>query len=180
LSVNGKWVLILEEEPLADATTSLFKTAEQKPSRWSTQFINKRSAMWAAGQPKGVLVVSGISPRLAGSFSERAQQAALNAQRLGVLSLSESTSFPPVFAVSRKFADSLLQSAGQTIDSVQKQINQTLKPVASNFLKPSSYEARFTPFEDSKTENVFAYIEGSDQNERRSADHFSSFRSPWT
>ena len=162
LSVNGKWVLILEDEPMADASTSLLKTADHKPSRWSTQFINKRSAMWAAGHPKGVLVVSGISPRTAGSFSERTQQAALNAQRVGALSLTESTAFPPVFAVSPKFADSLLRSSGQTVDSLRKQINQTLKPVVFDLPQNLKVRASVTPFEGLKTENVIAYMEGSD------------------
>ena len=161
LSVNGKWVVILEDEPMTDAGTSLFKTAEQKPSRWSTQFINKRSAIWTAGQPKGVLVVSAVSPRTAGSFAERAQQAALNAQRVGALSLSESTAFPPVFAVSRKFADSLLQSTGQTVASVQKQINQTLKPAVFELPQAVKVRGSVTPFAGLKTENVIAYIEGS-------------------
>jgi len=162
LSVNGKWVVILEDEPMTDAGTSLFKTAEQKPSRWSTQFINKRSAIWTAGQPRGVLVVSAVSPRTAGSFAERAQQAALNAQRVGALSLSESTAFPPVFAVSRKFADSLLQSTGQTVASVQKQINQTLKPVVFELPQAIKVRGSVTPFAGLKTENVIAYLEGRD------------------
>ena len=162
LSVNGKWVLIFEDEPMADATTSLLKTADHKPSRWSAQFINKRSALWAAGQPKGVLVVSGISPRTPLSFSERAQQAALNAQRVGGLSLSESTPFPPVFAVSRKFADSLLRATGQNVDSIQKQINQTLKPVVFELPRTVKLRGSVSPFEGLKTENVIAYLEGSD------------------
>jgi len=162
LSVNGKWVVILEDEPMTDAGTSLFKTAEQKPSRWSTQFIIKRSAIWTAGQPRGVLVVSAVSPRTAGSFAERAQQAALNAQRVGALSLSESTAFPPVFAVSRKFADSLLQSTGQTVASVQKQINQTLKPVVFELPQAIKVRGSVTPFAGLKTENVIAYLEGRD------------------
>ena len=162
LSVKGKWVLILEDEPMADATTSLFKTVDHKPSRWSTQFINKRSAMWAAGQPKGVLVISGISPRTAAPFSEKAHQAALNAQRVGALSLSESGTFPPVYAVSTKFADSLLRATGQTVETLQKQINQTLKPVAFELPQNVKVRGSVTPFDGLKTENVIAYIEGSD------------------
>jgi hypothetical protein len=50
ISIDGKWVLILEDEPLADAATSLLATPERKPSSWSTQFINKRRALWNAGK----------------------------------------------------------------------------------------------------------------------------------
>jgi hypothetical protein len=162
LSLNGKWVLVLEDEPMADASTSLLKTGDHKPSRWSTQFINKRSVMWSAGQPKGVLVVTGISPRAAGSFSERAQQAALNAQRVGVLSLTDTSAFPPVFAVSPKFADSLLRTSNQTVDSLRKQINQTLKPVVFDLPQNLKLRGSVIPYEGLKTENVIAYLEGSD------------------
>jgi hypothetical protein len=64
VSINDKWIMILADEPLADAATSLLPTADKKPSKWSTQFIWKRGAILKAGRPKGILIVNDSSPRL--------------------------------------------------------------------------------------------------------------------
>jgi hypothetical protein len=53
ISIDGKWVLILEDEPLSDAATSLLPTPQRKPSSWSTQFIYKRRALLKAGKAPG-------------------------------------------------------------------------------------------------------------------------------
>jgi Peptidase family M28/Heavy metal binding domain len=162
LSVADKWVLILEDEPLADATRSLLPTADHKPSSWSTQFINKRAALWKAIKPKGVLVVSDVSPLATDSFADRATQASLNAQRIGPLSLVKTTDFPPTFAISSKLANQLLAPSGHNVAELKQQIDSSLKPVAFDLGKTVKVNAEIESAEALKTENVLALIEGSD------------------
>jgi Peptidase family M28 len=162
ISLSDKWVLILEDEPLLDGSTSLFPTIDHKPSSWSTQFFNKRRALLDAGRPKGMLVVSDLSLRTPGTFADRAAQASRNAQRLGPLSLTQSPSFPPTFAISSKLANQLLASSSQTIEDLQKQINQTLKPTVFALNDIVRVSATVKPYDGLTTENVLAFIEGSD------------------
>lgn len=132
VNYNGKWLMILEDE--------------------STPFINKRSAIWKAGRPKGVLIVSDSI-----SFAQRAEQASQNAQRLGALSLVESTDFPPTFAISTKLADQLLAPSKQTIASLKKQ-----KPAVFELDKSVNVTATVERSAPLTSENVLALIEGID------------------
>jgi hypothetical protein len=138
ISFAGKWLLILEDD---------------------TQFIHKRSVLWKTGKPKGVLVVSDLSPSTSGKFAERAGQASLNAQRLGALSLVKSTDFPPTFAISTKLANQLLAPSSQTVESLKK---QTQKRTVFELDKNVHVTATIEPSAGLQTENVLAFIEGSD------------------
>ena len=162
LSIDGKWVLILEDEPLADSRTSLLPTQDKKPSSWSGSFLNKKSAIWHAGQPKGVLIVSDVSPLVTSSFAERAGDASLNAQRLGALSLTSNPGFPPAFAISSKLADQLLAPSGHTIAKLKEELTSTLKPMPFDLGQSVKVNASVIASEPVTTENVLAFIEGSD------------------
>jgi hypothetical protein len=161
ISIDGKWVLILEDEPLSDAATSLLPTPERKPSSWSTQFINKKSALWNAGKARGVLVVKDASPRMQGAFADASALAALNARQAGALTLSQSSLFPPTYAISTKLANRILSSSGHTIEDLRREINQSLKPVVFD-VSGAQVNARAEQFKGLETENVLAFIEGSD------------------
>jgi hypothetical protein len=114
------------------------------------QFINKKSAMWkSAVRPKGVLVVTN-------AFADRAAQASLNAQRLGALSLVEKSDFPPTFAISSKLADQLLAPSHQTVESLKS------KPDVFEVDGSVKVTATVEAFAPLRTENVLAFIEGSD------------------
>ncbi|HEY0386301.1 MAG TPA: M28 family peptidase, partial [Pyrinomonadaceae bacterium] len=161
ISIDGKWVLMLADEPLADAKTSLLPTPEHKPSSWTTQFINKRSALWKAGKPKGVLVVDDSTPRFQGSFADAAALAALNNRRVGNLSLTQSTSLPQTYAISTKLANQILASSGQQIADLRREINQSLKPKVFD-LSGVEVKSTIEPYKPLESENVLAFIEGSD------------------
>ncbi|HEV2761955.1 MAG TPA: M28 family peptidase [Pyrinomonadaceae bacterium] len=173
LSVDGKWVLILDDEPLADAATSLLPTPDRRPSSWSTQFINKRRALWNAGRPAGVLVVRDASPRFRGTFAEAASAAAPRPQQVGFFSLSRTTLFPPTYAISAKLADRILSPTGRTVADLRREINQTLKPIVFDVggVKVSATARQFEPLE---TENVLAFVEGSDPRLREEVVVISS------
>jgi len=162
ISITDKWVLMLEDEPLADANTSLLSTPDHKPSSWSTQFINKKAALWKAGKPKGVMVVSDATPMEIMSFAERAAQASQNAKRIGTVSLSKNADFPPTFAISSKLANQLLAPSGRSVAELKKQIDSSLKPFAFDLGNRVRVNAEVEAFAELKTENVLAFIEGAD------------------
>lgn len=161
ISLDGKWVLILADEPLAGASTSLLPTADKKLSKWSNQFIWKRGAILKNGRPKGILIVTDASPRFSGTFTESVANASQNAKRIGSVALSENSDVPQTYAISTKLANQILVSSGKTVESLKQQINQTLKPAVFDVkdVNVSLTVERSKPME---TENVLAFIEGSD------------------
>jgi hypothetical protein len=141
ITFAGKWLLMLEND---------------------TPFINKRRVLWKTGKPAGVLIVSDLTARTTGKFADLAAQASLNAQRLGNLSLVESSDFPPTFAISTKLANQLLAPANETVESLKKQLDDTQQPAVFELDKNVHVSATIEPSASLKTENVLAFIEGSD------------------
>lgn len=164
ISVDGKWIMILADEPLRDASTSLLPTVDRKPSKWSTRIADKRMALWLSGQPAGVLVVSDAGPRApAEGFAEAARRAALNSRGVGNISLSpiSVSTFPSTYFISTKLADRILSASGRTVRDLTQEINGNLKPVVFD-VKGAEINSSVEPFEPLETENVLAFIEGSD------------------
>ncbi len=164
ISVDGKWLIILADEPLRAADASLLPTPDGKPSKWTTQPQLKRKAVWQAGRPAGVLFVTDAGPRGAGRFEEEAARAASGLRRVGALSLfpDTPTSFPPTFNISSRMADRILAPSGQTIAGLARRINGSLKPSVFE-VKGVEVRAAVKPAADElEAENVLAFIEGSD------------------
>ncbi|HEY0320851.1 MAG TPA: M28 family peptidase [Pyrinomonadaceae bacterium] len=164
ISVDGKWIMILADEPLRDATTSLLPTADRKPSKWSARIYDKKLAIWKSGKPAGVIIVSDATSRAPeGGFKEAARLAAQNAKGAANLSLSQDTpsTFPTTYFISTKLADRILSASGRTVKDVAQEINGKLKPVVFD-VKGAEINARTEPFEPLESENVLAFIEGSD------------------
>jgi hypothetical protein len=161
LSIDNKWLLIFQDEPLADANTSRFPTKDHKPSTW-TQFVNKRSTIWRNGRPKGVLIISDVSPLTHDSFATRAAQASANTTSIGFLTLASHPDFPPTFAISSKLADQLLEPSGHNVTELKQKIDSTLKPVVFDLGEKVKVNAEIEPSDPVKTENVLAFIEGTD------------------
>ncbi|HYO91563.1 MAG TPA: M28 family peptidase, partial [Pyrinomonadaceae bacterium] len=165
LSIDGKWVMILADEPLRDAKTSLLPTPERKPSRWSApRMFDKRMAIWSYGRPSGVLVISDASPRAPeGGFIEQSRLAAQNASGVGTLSLypTQSTPFPPTYRISTRLADRILSAQGKSVRDLSREINSSLKPVVFD-VKGAQISSSVEAFGPVETENVLAFIEGSD------------------
>ncbi|MCA0269160.1 MAG: M28 family peptidase [Bacteroidetes bacterium] len=169
IAVQGKWIVILGDEPMRDASTSLLRTADGKPSRWTTGPFDKIRGLIPAGVA-GVLVVGDQSLRPAAPFAERVASAADASQRaVGSLSLNRPAEgaptrrgFPPVYTVSSAFANALLAGTGQTVEGLKRRIDTSLQPAVLDVpgvTLANAYERRV--FEAS-TENVAAMIEGSD------------------
>lgn len=160
ISVDGKWLLILDDEPLADAATSLLPTADHKLSKWS-QIVFKRKALLTAGKALGFLVVTDSSPRLKTTFAEAAALASHNARRVGGLSLNQHSDAPQAYAVSTKLANQLLSPSGHSIADLKRQMNQSLKPVVLP-LSGVNVQTTVEPSASLESENVLAFVEGSD------------------
>ena len=161
ISIDDKWLIMLADEPLADASTSLLPTTDHKISRWTTGFTDKRIPRWKAGRPKGILVVTDLSPRNKTTFSEAAAAAALNTQRTGVLSLYDPAEIPPTFNISAKFANQILAPSGQKIEDLKQQIDKNLKPNVFE-INDVTVNSKVEQSPKLETENVLAFIEGSD------------------
>lgn len=160
ISIDGKWVMVLADEPLNADGASLFPAAGGKPTKWAATFMPKRKALLAAGKPAGILLVRSEGPRMQGTFADNAAQASLAAQRVGPLSLYQST-FAPTYAVSARLADRILATASQQVEGLRQQINQSLKPLVFE-VGGVTVETSAEQSEELATENVLAFIEGSD------------------
>lgn len=178
ISIDGKWLMILEDEPMSGAESSLLPTYNKKPSVWTRAFIQKRAALHLSGRPKGILVVRGLSPRLTTPFAKNVATA--SASLAGQLNLSLDTMRQlQTFGISPWFADQILKSGNTTISKLQKQINSSLKPevfeVAAASLK-LSVERR----KSLTSQNVLAFIEGTDATLKKEVvivtSHYDHFR----
>ncbi|MBD0370192.1 MAG: M28 family peptidase [Pyrinomonadaceae bacterium] len=165
VSVDGKWVMILADEPLRDAATSLLPTPERKPSKWSSRgMFNKKLAVWNAGRPAGVLVIGDAGPRAPeGGFIEQAKRAATAARGIGNLALYQPAMnpFPPTYIISTKLADRILSASGRTVKDLALAINGSLKPQVFD-VKGAELISNAEAFPPLETENVLGFIEGSD------------------
>jgi hypothetical protein len=163
ISTDGKWVMILADEPLSDASTSRLQTADHKPSKWTLQAPHKRRALYQSGQAKGLLIVSDASARAVGTFAENAAHASLDARRIGAIALQKTLppDTVPTYYISTKMANQILASSGHSIEDLTQEINKTLKPVVFD-VKDSVVSSSVEQFDPLETENVLAFIEGSD------------------
>lgn len=166
VETTGQWLLILRDEPLKDAHTSLLKTDDGAPSVWSGSVSQKIRAAWRSGfTPAGYLIVGDVGPRGEAIHEAAAVAAERIRTHVGSLSLTPepTRARPPVYVISRELADRILAPAGKTIDALRQEIDRALTPIV--FAVPGSVsvqsriEAGATPLE---TENVLAFIEGSD------------------
>ncbi|NNE71095.1 MAG: M28 family peptidase [Rhodothermales bacterium] len=168
IEYQTSWLMILADEPLADAETSLLDTEDGGPSRWSGGVNTKLRHLFQTGLPAGVLLVGDSSPLAERSVAELADAEAAGLGGVGSLSLDppsgEGRSTPPMLVISTELANAILAPSGRTVAQVQAEIAEGLKPVVfevegaevSATVEREAYETT--------SENVIAFIEGSDPN----------------
>jgi len=164
ISIDGKWLMILEDEPLQNDSTSLLPTSSHRFSTWSRSYLSKVGAALKYGKPAGILIISDRSPRQPLSFKDQVTQSLRQFDAIGrpVLESELLTPLsPPVYAISSTFADSILTKSGHTSASLQQGINKSLKPIVLD-LKNVTVSASGEKLEALETENVLGFIEGSD------------------
>ncbi len=168
ISYTGKWVMILADEPMTAADKSLLPTEGNALSKWTTgRFDKLRPFFGAENAPAGVLVVGDLSPRQIGSIRDAAMAAANAPAAGGGLSLDPPTGagrpnrFPTVLSISAELANAIIASSGKTVEGIKSAIDSSLEPTVFEVPGIVSTKVSNKQFEAS-TENVLAYIEGSD------------------
>ena len=161
ISIEGKWVMVMADEPMSVDGKSLLPTPERSLSRWTTGYVEKLMAIAGVGKPAGVLVVTDLTPRNKLPFAEAAEAASQRARNTGGLAYHDPSDIIPVFSISAKLANLILGPTGRTIEGLQRGIDKTLKP---NVFEVSDVviQSKATRHQKLETENVLAMIEGSD------------------
>ena len=166
IDASQAWVMLLNGEPMKNAEESLLPTEDGKASAWSgNQNTKLRAFMSSGSMPKGFILVGDVGPGVDETISERAARAASRQDAVGSLSLEEGSNsrpFPPIYMVSTQVANQMLAPSGRSVADLEKAIAADLKPdvftvegvTLSSSLANESFAA--------STENVVAYIEGSD------------------
>ncbi|MDA1029113.1 MAG: M28 family peptidase [Bacteroidetes bacterium] len=168
ISYTGKWVMILADEPMK-GDKSLLPTEGNALSKWTTgRFDKLRPFFTAENGPAGILVVGDLSPRQIGTIRDAAMAAASAPPAGGGLSIDPPTGaggrgnrFPTVLSISADLANSIIASSGKTVQSIKSAIDSSLKPTVFEVTGVVSSKVAHKQF-DASTENVLAYIEGSD------------------
>lgn len=166
IDYKSSWLLILGDEPLRDAETSLLKTEDGKPSRWSSSPNVKLRYLFQNGLPAGILLVGDSSPRAERSVAELADAEAGDLGGVGSLSLEPQAgngrSTPPILVISTEFANAILAPSGKTVEGLQSEINAGPEPVVFQVDDAEVSATIETEKYETTSENVIAFIEGSD------------------
>ena len=168
IDYTGKWLILLANEPLASAEASLLPTEDGTPSRWTTSRFDKLRHLLSSGtMPAGVLIVGDVGPRGVNIAEEAAKQATALRTDVGSLSLTPPDGgrrgFPSViYTISTDLANQILAPSGRTVGELQEAIDERLASVVFEVpdvtVKSTITQETFT----ASTENVIAFIEGSD------------------
>ena len=166
IDYRDSWLLILADEPLAGPEESLLPTEDGKPSRWSASPNNKLRLLFQSGPPKGILMVADSSPRQTRSVAELADREAADLGGVGSLALERPESAggntPPIMMVSTEFANAILAPSGRTVQDLQAAIAQNLTPEVFRVEGASVTGSVEAEVYETSSENVVAFIEGSD------------------
>ena len=141
IDVKGKWVMALRADPELDNPDSKF-----------IPYANERSKVLTAKEfgAAGIIFVSGVE------FDKRDKLLSLEADQ------TESSFGIPVLHVKRTVADKILAESGKTIAEIEASLNKNKKPESFNCNSTVSALSEII-FKKVKTQNVIAYIEGSDE-----------------
>ncbi len=144
IDVKGKWVLILRADPELDNPDSKF-----------IPFSNERSKVITAKEKgaKGVIFVSGVN------LDKRDKLMKLIADQ------TQSNFGIPVVQVKRTVADKILEKSGKNVAGLEKYLTSNKKPQSFDCDTQVSAFTKIN-FKKVKTQNVIAYIKGSDKKLR--------------
>jgi hypothetical protein len=160
--VEGKWVLVLRDEPMRADSTSLL-TPDGTPSRWTTSLFSKyRPALFRGA--RGLLIVGDTGPQ-GDDVAALAAERALGLDDVENLSLrpeGRGSDYPPLYVISSDVADQILAPAGATAADMQAQIVKQGEPIVFDVKGASVASNLAFETQELKTENVIAFLEGGD------------------
>ena len=168
IDIAGKWLLILNHEPLASADRSRLPTEDGAPSDWTNQLGPKLFSA-VRGTAAGLLVVGDVGPRAPESFDAAVAERVQAQQGVGSLSLGGSErrgggrwNQTPIYYVTSAFADRLLAPSGRTVAELQEAIDRSLEPVVFEIDGATATSEIAHDERTVESENVLAFIEGAD------------------
>ncbi len=160
VSPAGSWLMILDGEPENADGASLI-TDDGSPSPYSQNTFLKLQGAFQHGFPAGILMVSEDDSE---TFAAAVRSRLSTMGNLTLPSDGESPirQIPPIYSISHDLADGILAGSGRTVAELRASINASVEPdvfliedtrLASTIEKGSELVT---------TENVAAFIEGSD------------------
>ena len=167
IHLAGKWLLMLNGEPLESASKSLLPTQDGGPSAWSTNRLQKIRAALSEARPAGILIVGDVGPLATASLAEQSAHVASGLTKIaGSLSLTDdinvSRGGTPIYVISTELADKILAPSNHSIAALRQDIDADLTPVVFEVNGASVQSTIKRQVVEFSTENVLAYIEGSD------------------
>ncbi len=165
IDYTGGWLMVLRDEPLRDAETSLLPTEDGKPSVWTQQPNLKFNALFRRGLPQGILIVGDAGPAVERPIEEAAREQQARLEGVGSLSLAESeasTQYPPFYVISTELANQLLKPSSRTVDDIRGEIGESLQPVVFTVPDIEVGSTLISGGDELGTENVVALVEGTD------------------
>ena len=141
-NVSGKWVMVLRGNPLPDQSSSIYDN-----------YSNDRDKAMVA-RDNGASGIIFISGPLFDPYDE-----------LMSLKTKESSVNIPAIHITRNLADLILKSSGNSTATLEKKINDKLKPFSFNTGVITKGSAEIIP-RKANTYNVAGFIEGSDPEKR--------------
>ncbi|RLD65105.1 MAG: hypothetical protein DRI95_09445 [Bacteroidetes bacterium] len=144
IDVKGKWVLVLRADPELDNPDSKF-----------IPYVNERLKVLTAKEKgaSGIIFVTGVE------FDKRDKLIKLAADQ------TESNLGISALHVKRTVANKILATSGKTIEELETFLNANKKPASFNCKSEVSALSQVV-FKKVKTQNVVAYIKGSDKKLR--------------
>lgn len=161
INPQGKWLLMLRDEPMADTTASLI----QDGAPTDRTLPKLRTALQSGAA--GALLIGDAGPR-GEDVAESAREQAMDVQQsAGALSLTppsqqQSGGYPPVYVISSDLANQMLESAGRTVEELRQEINEKTAPTVFALEGVTLRSEAQMHTREATTENVLAMIEGTD------------------
>lgn len=164
ISIAGKWLLIFRDEPLEDDSKSLLPTPDGGASVWSRSIYQKLRVAYRHAVPKGFLIIGDVGPRGNVPIGVGAKTAAAALEAVGSLSLLEAgnSSRAPAYMISTELANQILASSGRSVDELKRRIDADLAPIVFELPGVSVNSTLDLEPYSATTENVLAFIEGTD------------------
>jgi hypothetical protein len=161
IDLEGKWLMVLRDEPMAAFDRSLLRTDDGGPSNWTTSYFNKVGAA-RQSNARGMLIVGDVGPRVELPLAVRADAALKSMGSLSLRPGRTPRAFLPVYVISREMADEILGGSNRTVERLQAEIDGAVRPVVFEVENTRLRSAiRHEPAEI-PSENVLALIEGTD------------------
>lgn len=160
VDMGGSWIMMLDGEPVS-ANGQALLSDDGAATAWSTgRFTKLRHLLQGDTMPAGILVVGDATasmPEGAGSLSLSAPDDSDTGARRRTL--------PPMFRISEELANTLLAPSGSTVASIESTVTETRSPVVFDLRSTQITGSVENVQYEAPTENVVAFIEGSDLRE---------------